>query len=497
MDQRPYILELVPPGHPMTATARAASAATAAAELRQVAAAVAAGHVDWRDIAEWVAAAYNIGAIDQLPAAGPPPAAHHVPAATALAAAGIQVLRMDGRRWQVAVGHPDDLEHLPGFERSYGLQLTPVWLPPPLADIMAAEPVSRRGAPATQVAEAGAAAWSVDTGRAAAHGEPTGRPSQPAAAVAATQAPTPNEPWWQWVAATSQAGASDWHLETTAGGARVLWRRNGRIEMLGHMNRPTAQRWVNQLKNVCALPVDRVPRAADAHLAAPAGSGLPDVRVSLIPGLFGPNLVLRLLPAALPAADPVALGMPPPLVAAVRAFLQRDDGLLLIGGPTGAGKTTTLHTCVQWLDCARRKVLAIEDPIERTLPGVQQVPVDPRLRLDFHGALRAFLRQAPNVIIVGEIRDAETADAVARACLAGHLILATIHADSPPGIDVRLIDLGWDPSLLQRIPRLTFTQRLVAKPCDSCLGGGCFKCGDSGVSGRRPRFTQATQAVTG
>jgi general secretion pathway protein E len=178
------------------------------------------------------------------------------------------------------------------------------------------------------------------------------------------------------------------------------------------------------------------------------------------------------------------------------ALLERPSGLFVVAGPTGSGKTTTLYTALAHLNDGRRKLISVEDPIEYDLPGVEQVQVNPQVGLTFAAVLRAALRQDPDILMVGEIRDGETAEIAARAALIGRLVLATIHTGSPEAVRTRLVDLGVPAYLVDDVLLGVLSQRLQVTACPSCAGEGCEACRWSGLGARRPEVRLVEYAST-
>ena len=231
--------------------------------------------------------------------------------------------------------------------------------------------------------------------------------------------------------------------------------------------------------------------------------------------MHGESLVLRVLDGGRLPPGLGALGLPAEDRRRLEQLIARPEGLLLVTGPTGSGKTTTLHACLQHLNRPDRKLITVEDPVEYRLAGVNQVPVCEAAGLTFAAALRAMLRQAPNVIMVGEIRDHETAEIAIHAALTGHLVLSSLHTNDAPGAIPRLVDLGVKPFLVAAALRAVVAQRLVRTVCPDCgvphrptaeelrslglgeeraagadcrLGSGCPACLGSGFRGRTGLF---------
>ena len=194
--------------------------------------------------------------------------------------------------------------------------------------------------------------------------------------------------------------------------------------------------------------------------------------------------MLRLLDRADAARDVGALGLAPALVERLAALLARTQGILLVSGPTGSGKTTTLYAALRRLADGTRNVMTIEDPVEYQLPGIAQMQVHPRIGLTFAAGLRAILRQDPDVVLVGEIRDRETVEIALQAALTGHLVLATLHTNDAAGAVTRLLDMGVEPYLIASSVTAVLAQRLVRRLCDACASGGCARCRATGFRGR-------------
>lgn len=262
--------------------------------------------------------------------------------------------------------------------------------------------------------------------------------------------------------------ASDIHLEPLARRFRVRYRVDG---VLREGPDPTfAQRAsiVSRLKIMAHLSIAEKRLPQDGRMRAVLAGRPMDIRVSSLPTVHGESLVLRLL-------DPAGLR-----VGFADLCLWEDDaeefsrqlgvadGLVLVTGPTGSGKTTTLYSCLHHLNRPGRKLITVEDPVEYQLAGVNQVPVRPEVGLTFAAALRAMLRQAPNIVMVGEIRDRETAEIALQAALTGHLVLSTLHTNDAPGAITRLLDLGARPYLVAAALRAAVAQRLVRSICEAC-----------------------------
>lgn len=266
-----------------------------------------------------------------------------------------------------------------------------------------------------------------------------------------------------------QLGSSDIHLEAFENRARIRMRIDGKLVeryMLEKTNYPSL---VNKIKIQSNLDIaeKRLPQDGRIFIQLDEKRKL-DVRVSILPTLHGEKIVLRLLSNDSGQLDLDRLGLIDQDLKSYLESVQRPNGIVLISGPTGSGKTTTLYATLQLLNKNTTNIITIEDPIEYTLEGINQVQLRENIGLDFPSAMRTFLRQDPDVIMVGEIRDKATAEMAIRASLTGHLVLSTIHTNSAWGIVARLIDMGTPPYLLADTLNATVAQRLVRKLCPDC-----------------------------
>ena len=262
--------------------------------------------------------------------------------------------------------------------------------------------------------------------------------------------------------------ASDVHFEPFEGDFKVRARVDGTLRELAAPPAGLAPAVVSRLKVLAGLNIAerRVPQ--DGRLRVAADGRSVDLRVATLPTQAGESVVLRVLdPAAVPL-ELGELGMSAEVEAGVRAVLGRPHGILLVTGPTGSGKTTTLYSCLRLLNRAPVKILTAEDPVEYEIEGVMQLAVNPAVGLTFAAALRSFLRQDPDVLMVGEIRDLETAQISIQAALTGHLVLSTLHTNDAAGAVTRLIDLGVEPYLLAATLEAVLAQRLVRGVCPGC-----------------------------
>jgi type IV pilus assembly protein PilB len=260
-------------------------------------------------------------------------------------------------------------------------------------------------------------------------------------------------------------------------------RKDGILHTHSQLDLIQASRLCTRLKILAQLDIAERRLPQDGHFQTHAGL---DIRISTCPTLHGEKLVLRLLKAAdeVPALD--ELGMTAEQVALVQKKIQQPQGLILMTGPTGSGKTLTLYSILKYLNRGDKNISTAEDPIEIQLPGINQVPLNPKAGLSFATALRAFLRQDPDVIMLGEIRDAETANMAVQAALTGHLVLSSLHTNSAYEAIARLKALGIKVNHLAQALSLIVSQRLVRLSCPAC-GLGCEHC-DAGFSGRSGIF---------
>ncbi len=264
-------------------------------------------------------------------------------------------------------------------------------------------------------------------------------------------------------------GASDIHVEPTAdGGMSVRFRVDG--VLLSQSRVPSGQEdaWVSRVKIMAGLDVAERRLPQDGNAKVRVGDREVDIRVSCLPVSDGERLVLRLLGRESTRFSLEKLGMPQRILGGFQRLISHPHGVIWVTGPTGSGKTTTLYAALQELDTRRWNILTIEDPVEYQLPGIGQVAVQPRIGLTFSAGLRALLRQDPDVILVGETRDEETADIVVRASMTGHLVLSTLHANDTVSASLRLTDMGVEPFLVAEATRGALAQRLVRRLCPHC-----------------------------
>ncbi|MCS6996381.1 MAG: GspE/PulE family protein [Casimicrobiaceae bacterium] len=258
-------------------------------------------------------------------------------------------------------------------------------------------------------------------------------------------------------------GASDLHFDPTETGGRIRRRIDGLLEDVMVVEAATHQSLVARAKVMAGLDLAERRLPQDGRLRVTLAGRPVDVRVATLPVQYGERAVLRLLDRSRVRFELTALGMSEALVEALRAALATPHGMILITGPTGSGKTTSLYALIAELDRERLNVVTVEDPVEVAMERVAQTQVNPRIDLDFARALRSILRHDPDVIVVGEIRDRETAEIAVQASLTGHLVLASLHTNSAGAAVTRLTDMGVEPYLLASCLRGVLAQRLVRK----------------------------------
>ena len=264
-----------------------------------------------------------------------------------------------------------------------------------------------------------------------------------------------------------QVRASDIHVEPQEKSLQIRFRVDGVLSMATEADRKIGPALIQRLKLMADLDIAERRLPQDGRFVIRLKKRAVDVRMSTLPVQFGESAVLRLLTHG-GVTSLTELGMPPSQLARIQALIHRPHGLILVTGPTGSGKTTTLYAALADLNTRERKLLTVEDPVEYRLPGVNQVQVNDRIELTFARALRAFLRQDPDVILVGEMRDSETALIALRAALTGHLVLSTLHTNDAPSAAARLLDMGAPPFLLSTSLAGVVAQRLVRRLCPVC-----------------------------
>jgi general secretion pathway protein E len=288
-------------------------------------------------------------------------------------------------------------------------------------------------------------------------------------------------------------GASDIHIEPYERSSSVRFRVDGTLREVVQPNKALHAALISRLKIMAELDIAEKRLPQDGRISLRIGGRAIDVRVSTLPSSHGERAVLRLLDKAESRFTLEGLGMDGEVLDSFSRLIQQPHGILLVTGPTGSGKTTTLYASLGRVDTATTNVLTVEDPVEYELSGIGQTQVNAKIDLTFAKALRAILRQDPDVIMIGEIRDYETAQIAIQASLTGHLVLATIHTNDAPSCVTRLIDMGVEPYLLSSSLLGALAQRLVRKLCPVCRRQdgegrwrpvGCVLCSGSGYKGR-------------
>ena len=272
----------------------------------------------------------------------------------------------------------------------------------------------------------------------------------------------------QIIARAVEAGASDIHIEPFEDALRVRYRFDGVLQEAENPPSRLAAAIVSRVKIMAKLDIAERRLPQDGRIRRAVRGQAVDFRVSTVASMHGESVVLRVLDRGAVAFDWEKLGLAAPVVQRMSHALSLPNGIVLVTGPTGSGKTTTLYTGLLALNAITRKVITIEDPIEYQLRGINQLQVRPQIGLTFAAQLRAILRQDPDVIMVGEIRDIETAQIAVQAALTGHLVLSTLHTNSAAATITRLRDMGLEDYLITAVLRGVLAQRLVRRLCQAC-----------------------------
>jgi len=262
--------------------------------------------------------------------------------------------------------------------------------------------------------------------------------------------------------------ASDIHVEPYEHELRVRFRIDGTLTTLLTQSVRFTNALASRIKVMSGLDIAERRLPQDGRFKVRIKGSYVDVRVSTFPGIFGEKVVMRLLDKSNLALDIHNIGMESHVLDTVSTSMCKSKGMILVTGPTGSGKTTTLYSMLQAMNEGSRNISTAEDPIEYNLQGINQFQIQPKIGLDFARALRAFLRQDPDIIMVGEIRDLETAEIAVKAALTGHLVLSTLHTNSAPETVTRLLDIGIEPYLITSSLNLIIAQRLMRKLCERC-----------------------------
>jgi MSHA biogenesis protein MshE len=315
-----------------------------------------------------------------------------------------------------------------------------------------------------------------------------------------------------------RARASDIHVEPQEKRLAIRFRVDGALQLHTEAELRIAPAVVQRLKLIAGLDIAERRLPQDGRFVARVRNQNVDMRISTMPTQYGESVALRLLPQQLDLLSLDNLGMPAPILAQMRAFIDEPHGMLLATGPTGSGKTTTLYSVLAQMNEPDAKIITVEDPVEYRLPGISQVQVHEKIGLTFAAVLRSTLRHDPDIVLVGEMRDRDTVETGLRAAMTGHMVLSTLHTNDAASTPIRLADMGAPPYLIATSLKLVLAQRLVRLTCPHCarphrataqehaflhavlgdaadatlgaatplrVGAGCNHCNHTGQSGRR------------
>ena len=306
------------------------------------------------------------------------------------------------------------------------------------------------------------------------------------------------------------AAASDLHIEPMTGSVKVRQRIDGVLTEVAELPLEVAEPLIDEIKRWTALDPQEKSRSQDGRAGFKVEGREIDFRINALPTIHGQVVAMRILDRQAALLPMNRLGFEPHEFERYQEIIQRPNGLVLVTGPTGSGKTTTLYATLCELNDVKRKIMTAEDPVELTFEGMAQTPIRPDIGMGFSQVTRAMLRQAPNIIFVGEIRDAETGGLLCQAALTGHLVFSTLHTDDAISAPIRMIDIGVKPFLIGSSVQCVVAQRLVRLICKDCKrkyrpkakeldslglkgsdrkrafhrGKGCKQCGSSGYKGR-------------
>jgi general secretion pathway protein E/type IV pilus assembly protein PilB len=278
--------------------------------------------------------------------------------------------------------------------------------------------------------------------------------------------------------------SSDIHLESGSAETAVRYRIDGLLVKARSITPERAIAVSARLKILANLNVLESRRPQDGHIDVQTDAYSLDVRVSIVPTIWGESIVLRLLNRSDTPFTLDSLGFSAQYAPYLRDILISPSGLILVTGPTGSGKTTTLAAVLKELNTQQRKIISIEDPVEYRIEGITQIQVNEELGLSFDAVLRRIFRQDPDIIMIGEIRDIETAELAVRAALTGHLVFATLHTNNALEAVYRLQNMGIPAYMVGAVLRMVIAQRLIRKTCPFCASGGCPQCRHTGYAGR-------------
>lgn len=277
--------------------------------------------------------------------------------------------------------------------------------------------------------------------------------------------------------------ASDIHIETLEILVKIRIRIDGKLVKIKELEKNTGLKLLNRIKILCELNIGEKRLPQDGRFKGEFNKEKIDFRVSTIPTIFGEKCVIRILKNRLEELNIEKLGFSEKNLKVLKEKIKRKNGLLLFCGPTGSGKTTTLYSIINFLNNENVNIITIEDPVEYQLTGINQIQCKNDIGLDFAKILRSVLRQDPDIILVGEIRDKETAEIALMASLTGHLVLSTLHTRNSYSAIERLLGFGIEPYIISAGLTLIESQRLVRRICKRCSGKGCEECND-GYFGR-------------
>lgn len=311
------------------------------------------------------------------------------------------------------------------------------------------------------------------------------RQEDPAAELESGQASAP-EVLERLVHQAERAGASDIHVHMREGSAAVAFRLDGVMTPTTELPAELAERVLGRIKFLARLKTYQESLPQDGRIDKESLNARSDIRVSTYPTVTGEKVVLRLFNGtAILALEELEFSLDARLE--LERFLRQTAGLLLLTGPAGSGKTTTIYACLRQLAAVGgRHIITVEDPAEQIVPGIMQTEVNETIGLDFAKAARHLLRQDPQVLVIGEIRDEETANIAVRAALTGHLVISTLHAGSSKGVFERLLVLCPGASAVASSVELVLNQRLLRRLCPACSGKGCAECLGTRYRGRLP-----------
>ena len=409
---------------------------------------------------------------------------------------GMLILSMEGRRLTMAASDPTDVVALDDVRLHTGAT--------ELVVMVATE---------SQISDQLTRAWSLaeDSSDVSTFFEETAGPAEEDDGASTSNAAPTVRLVNMVLADAVRMGASDIHIEPQRDSLRIRYRVDGVLREVMSVPRSALASVVSRLKIVSGLDIGERRLPQDGRTRIAVDGQLVDARVSSLPSVHGEKVVVRLLAPADRLQPLEDVGLDPDQLADLRRVLQTPQGLVLLTGPTGSGKTSTLYSALQEIHTPDRNIVTLEDPVEVQIPGLTQVQVHERSGLTFSRGLRAVLRQDPDVVLVGEVRDTETAELAMRASLTGHLVLTTLHTNSALSSITRLVDMGLEPFMVGSALSAVVAQRLVRRPCAACAvpdqpdpvlllalgvdpavlesatprrGTGCAECGQTGYRGR-------------